>query len=203
MMAHSGESMVWLGRVGWAAVGALATLAIGFVFGRVEFGGDFVANIAGASIGGGISVGLAIAMFSHQRDVARKDTAKAEARTWAAAIRESLRYIRAIREAVDAGRGITINNGDQLSNAMAQSADLTVRALSDVNLTDFRLRLAMEEAAKIGHQVSQTLPAQLAQAGLTDANTPLMAAANTCDPAIVKLDELIAEYTRIRNLPSI
>jgi hypothetical protein len=195
--------MKWLERSGFVAVGSALAFGVVAAAGRVTLGGDFLANIAGATIGGTISVGLAVMMFTYQRKIAGKDAEEASKRNWTAAVRESLRYVRAIREAVEAGRGITINNGAKLSAAIAQSAALTKRALQDVNLTDFHLRLAMEEAALIGDQISQTLPGQLSQAGLADANTLLPSANLICDPALRRLDELIADYTRIRNLPVI
>ena len=153
--------MRWMERICFAGFGALLMLGGGVAAGSVTLGGDFLANVTGATIGGMISVGLAVMMFTYERKIAAKDAADSARRNWAAAIRESLRHIRAIREAVEAGRGITINNGDQLSEAIAQSAALTKRALEDVNLTDFHLRLAMEEAAKLAIKYRRRCPRNL------------------------------------------
>lgn len=169
----------------------------------ISVGGDFVANVAGATIGGLISVGLAVLMFRHERDVAVRDAVALADQQRHAAIRDALRFVRAIRECVEGGHAITINNAERIVGSLTTAVKLTRRALDDPQLTDFPLRLTMEDAAKIGEHVAPTLQYQIQAAGLADANTVLLAAAKTCDPALNSLDELIADYTKIRMHPAI
>lgn len=203
MTTNAPGRLIGLERAGWFGIGALAMLIAGYAHGNIKFEGDFMANVAGAAIGGAISVGLAVRMFKHERDVAKYDADEANDRNWAAAIREALRYIRAIRETIVAGRAITKNTSNDVTAAIEQAGHLTIRALMDVNLTDFPLRLRMEKAAEHAFQVAKDLRSQIAVASLPNADVPLMAAANTCDPAIEAIDKLIAEYTAIRNAPSL
>lgn len=193
----------WLDRGVGATVGTSLTFAAGVAHGPVKIGGDFAANIAGATIGGAISVALAIAMFSYQRRVSARDAKVAAERAWDDAIDQSLRHIRAIRDAVQAGKDITLNSCDKISAAILSSSELAKRALNDTNLTDFNLRLAMEEAAQLGHTVSQTLPASLRATPITEANASFLGADTICDPVLRRLEELMAEYKQLRNLPTV
>jgi len=68
--------------------------------GQDQLAGDFAANVAGATIGGMISIGLAVMMFAHERRVAARDAAALAASRREQAIQEALRYVRAIRDCV-------------------------------------------------------------------------------------------------------
>lgn len=195
--------MRWLERLGFAFLGVVLAFGAFVATGQCTLGGDILANIAGATIGGFISVGLALTMFNRERHEAAAEAAKRVKSDRAEAIRESLRYVRGIRDVAESMRNITINNSELLSRQMVKSVEKTRRALEDVTATDFHLRLAMEEAAEVGHNLAQSLPAQVNAAGMAEANQPLPNADATCTTAVEQLNKLIADYTRVRALPAI
>lgn len=80
---------------------------------------------------------------------------------------------------------------------------LAKRALDDVNLTDFPLRLAMADAASIGHQTAGSLAQQVQTSGAQDANVHIAGTDGTIDHAETHLSQLIDDYTRLRLLPAI
>jgi cytochrome P450 len=153
--------MRWLERLGFLVSGGGISAAILLALGKIELAGDFAANVAGATIGGMISIGLAIRMFAHERRVAKRDAAALAASRREQAIREALRYVRAIRERVIGATAITINNCDRIITSLKEASAPARRALDDINLTDFPLRLAMADTARIGHQTAESLGKQV------------------------------------------
>lgn len=195
--------MRWLERLGLIVAGAVISAAILLAWGRIELAGDFAANVAGATIGGILSIGLAVMMFAHERRVAARDAAALAARQREQAIQEALRYVRAIRDCVIGARAITINNCDRITTSLKEASALAKRALDDVNLTDFPLRLAMADAARIGHQTAESLAQQVQTSGVSDANIHIAGTDGTIDHAEAHLTRLIDDYSRMRLLPTI
>jgi len=176
---------------------------LGRVSVSLKLAGDFEANVAGAMIGGMISVSLAILMFRHERQAAKRDAAELARTQRSQAIREALRHVRAIRECVAASQGLTINNSSRLIGSLRKSCELTSKALENSNLTDFPLRLAMSDAVAIGADTAGRLEYDIRNTSLSDANTISLGAASFCGPALTSIDELIDDYTRIRTLPTL
>ena len=195
--------MIWLERTAFAVGGILLTSLLFWKAGKLAIAGDFAANAGGAAIGGMISVGLAVLMFQHERKIVAKDMAINAAEQRHESIRQSLRHIRAIRECVLGASEVTINSMDRVITSIKGASKLTESALADLNLTDFPLRLSMEDAAKIGHQTAAYLQSAMGAAGLQDATIPLPAAKDICETAIRSLDELMKDYVEIRKVPSI
>lgn len=193
--------MNWVERTLWVGVGVLLALVAFWIFGSLTVAGDFAANVSGAAIGGMISVGLAILMYQHERKVSAKDTANSLEHQRSEAIREALRYVRAIRGCIVGGNQITINTSERITRSLNKARELAVRALDDPALTDFSLRLAMEDAATIASDTVARLNHDLQQAALQEANQPAPNALDISDSAIRALDELIAGYTNLRRLP--
>ena len=190
----------WIERAGYGVTGVLAGFGGSYILGaaHVSIEGEVAANILGATIGGLIAVGLALGMAHRERAIALRDAAEATEQARARSIVDALRYVRSIRECVFGGRAITINNCQRITETLNQAVVLTRRALDDITLTDFPLRLAMRDAAQIGEHVAATLAYQVQQSGLTDANIVLGAAANTVDPALNTINQLMEDYTELR-----
>jgi Sec7-like guanine-nucleotide exchange factor len=170
----------------------------------VSSGSDnILASIIGAAIGGFISVGLAIMMFRHERKVAKNDAKKAAQDQRIESIRQSLRYVRAIRECIANGRRININDSVRILSSIRESSKLSRRALEDINLSDFDLRLAMEDAAKIGFETANNLDHELSQSGLQDANIALNGADAICNSAIDRIRKLEDKYSDLRKVPAL
>lgn len=195
--------MRWLERLGCLVAGSVISAVILLALGKIEMSGDFAANVAGATIGGMISIGLAVMMFAHERRVAARDAAALAASQREKAIQEALRYVRAIRDSVIGAKAITINNCDRITTSLKDASALAKRALDDVNLTDFPLRLAMADAARIGHQTAESLAHQVQTSGALDANIHIAGTDGTIDHAEAHLTQLIDDYSRLRLLPMI
>jgi hypothetical protein len=150
-----------------------------------------------------ISIGLAVMMFAHERRVARRIAAALAASQRKQAIQEALRYVRTIRDCVIGAKAITINNCDRITISLKEASALVRRALEDVNLTDFPLRLAMADAARIGYQTAESLGHQVQTSGTQDANIHIAGTDGTIDHADAHLTQLIDDYTRLRQLPAI
>lgn len=195
--------MRWLERLGFLVAGGVISAAILLALGEIELAGDFAANVAGATMGGMISIGLAVMMFAHERRVAARDGAALAASQREQAIQEALRYVRAIRDCVIGAKPITINSCDRITTSLKEASALAKRALDDVNLTDFPLRLAMADAAKIGHQTAESLAQQVQSSGAQEANTHVTGTDGTIDHAEAHLNQLIDDYTRLRLLPAV
>ncbi|MFM5950981.1 MAG: hypothetical protein ACKOPM_17415 [Novosphingobium sp.] len=195
--------MEWMRLLGAFALGA-GVMFVGFwLKGSVNFSGDFVANVAGAAVGGAISVGLALAMFGYERRIATSDALRLANEQRAEAIRQALRHVRAIRECVRQGRELTINKSQRIRDDINEACYLTRKALEDKNLTDFPLRHAMLSASNVGDDSAARLLASLNDAKLEDANMILPEANVICETAVEKLDELIRNYTELRRAPEI
>ncbi|MDK2756136.1 MAG: hypothetical protein KYX66_05310 [Blastomonas fulva] len=195
--------MRWLERLGFLVAGAVISAVILLALGKIEMAGDFAANVAGATIGGMISILLAVMMFAHERRVAARDAAALAASQREQAIQEALRYVRAIRDCVIGAKAITINNCDRITTSLKDASALAKRALDDVNLTDFPLRLAMADAARIGHQTAESLAQQVQSSGALDADIHIAGTDGTIDQAEVRLTQLIDDYSRLRMLPMV
>src|SRR5690349_9898025 len=63
------------GAARFFVAGGVISAAILLALGNIELAGNFAANVAGAAIGGMISIGLAVMMFAHERRVAARDAA--------------------------------------------------------------------------------------------------------------------------------
>ena len=94
--------------------GVIITTATFIFIGRVEISGDFAANVAGATIGGMISVGLALYMFERERRGARLEAARLVTEQRDESVRQALRYIRAIKECIQGGYAFNINNSQRI-----------------------------------------------------------------------------------------
>jgi hypothetical protein len=189
--------MHWLERAAFTAIGGCLT-AVGFWYaGRVNLGdheAEFAANATGAFIGGFISVGLALFMFHHERSEANRTADQTARLQRTNAIMDALRYVRSVRDAVASARPLTINNKTRVVRSINQAVMLTERALGDINLTDVDLRLTMEDAAKIGHEVAQNFNFIVDSCGLDDADQHVLGADGPRDAALSKLDVLKDDY---------
>lgn len=195
--------MRWFERLGFLVAGGVISATILLALGKIEMAGDFAANVAGATIGGIISIGLAVMMFAHERRVATRDAVALAASQREQAIQEALRYVRAIRDCVIGAKAITINNCDRITTSLKDASALARRALDDVNLTDFPLRLAMADAARIGHQTAESLAQRVQTSSAQDANIHIAGTDGTIDHAEAHLTQLIDDYTRLRLLPAV
>lgn len=179
--------------------GAAITLAI-WMMTDIEWGKDFGANVAGATIGGIISVGLALGMFDYQR---RSDQTKADEQAAAQrrdAILQSLRYIRAIHSCVAAASGLTINKADSVVSNLSEASNDTARSLSFAG-TDYPLRDAMRRASTIGLDAAGRIGFAANNSGLQDANTPILAVEAFVADALTQLDVIINDYKDLRKNP--
>ena len=195
--------MDWKKGTGFTFLGFGLASLWQWINGQLEVSGEFAANVVGATIGGTISVGLAVFMFNRERKIALQDRESEAAAQRSESIRQALRHIRAIKECILGGRAITINSSERILTSIIGASNLATVALSDQNLTDFPLRLSMTDAAQIGHQTAATLQAEMHRAALKDATIPVPAAEEICATAIGSLNRLIADYTAIRQLPSV
>lgn len=193
----------WLQRVGSVIVGVLIATMFFWHRGQVTIGGDFVANVTGAAIGGAISVGLAVAMFQHERGIAEHDRAEVEAANRQEAIRQSLRYIRGIRDCVAATEAITLNNSDRLASNVDEAKDLAFRAAGDANLSDFALKMAMRDAGNIADDFLGRLHFAVHNADVPTADDVITSLAGDRQNAMASLAELINDYTLLRQLPAV
>lgn len=221
--------MWWIDRIQFAAAGAAFVAVLWFFTGGLTVGGDFAANIAGATVGGAISVGLALWTFDRQQkasaaayaeqqrlaveSAARSAAAYAEqqrldaesaeheaGKNRAETITRSQRYIRAIYDAVKKGKTLTPSNGDRIIKAIEDSVRVTLRVLRyDFNLVDFDLRLAMEQAASEGQSMVKELKTKFASMDKTNSVARMESADESCDSTLTYLDSLMAEYRSIRN----
>ncbi len=190
--------MLWFERVSIFALGAATTSTIFLFLGRLKIDGEFFGNIAGAAIGGMITVGLALLMFNKERQIAILDSRSTKQASRAEDIRQALRHVRSVRECLIGASGVTINTSERIFRALDKSIELSRRALTDLNLTDFPLRFAIEDAASIGATTSAKLKADLAAANLQEANQALPTAEGDCNLALESIDKLIDSYTQIR-----
>ncbi len=175
--------MPWIERFAYAVGGFLLAVLIGCLVGSVSLSGDFTANVAGATIGGLISVGLALAMFNRERATSKQDAAQKDALEWEAAMREALRYIRSIDEAASLGATNSINAGAEVTAEIRQACSRATRRLNDVDLTDIPLRGCMREAIRIGEDLANELDAFRAAP-----SAPAVDAGGPCPRSIPALD---------------
>lgn len=194
--------MPWLERSVFAFGGMLVASLFFWRAGKLTISGDFAANAGGAAIGGLISVGLALAMFSHERKVAAKDAFENARRQRDADIQQALRRVRGIRESIEGARVISIRTCARITVSINEAVDRAIRALEDHELTDVPLRFAMEDAAEIGRDAAERLRRTVYSSGLQDANATVSAASIICDTANQKIDNLISEYTSLRAHPN-
>ena len=113
--------MRWLERLGFLVSGGVISAALLLAWGKIELAGDFAAYVAGATIGGMISIGLAVMMFAHERRVATRDAAALATSLREQAIQEALRYVRAIRDCVIGAKAITINNCGRITTSLTEA----------------------------------------------------------------------------------
>lgn len=203
--------MDWFDRIGFAIAGGSFVAVMWMVFGGVTFGGDFAANVAGATIGGFISVGLALYMFnrqqlasakvlSDQQDLAAANAEYENLKNRAHTITRSLRYIHSIRDAVKAAKTMTAHDGERIINVVGNSGLLVERVLrEDLTLTDFDLRFAMEEAAAAARGIEKTLRIKFDEAKKTGTIRTSPVADMECDACIGALEGISAQYRWIRN----
>lgn len=203
--------MDWIDRIAFFAAGAAFVAVVWFFTGGLTIGGDFAANIAGATVGGAISVGLALWTFNRQQKLTA--AAYAEQQRLAAAsaeheagksraddITRSQRYIRAIHNAVIVCKNLTPSDGDRKIKALEDFVKLTRRVLRyDPNLVDFNLRLAMEQAAIEGESMAKELRTKFAAMDKTNSAARLESADESIESSLTWLDQLMSEYRNMRN----
>ena len=191
-----------IANVGLVVLGLIMGAIFFWIQGSLVISSDFAANVVGASIGGLISVGLALFIFDRERRDAKADALQKAHEQREEAIRQALRHIRAIRECITGGYGFNINTSQRIRGNILQSSSLARKALEDINLTDFPLRQSIEDAALIGNDTAASLISQLDAANLQDANITLPAAEQICDSAVSSLNQLMDDYKRIRAIPA-
>jgi len=195
--------MFLIERSTYVLVGIFLTIVYGTFSGQVTFEGDFVANVAGATIGGFISVTLAILMFNHERKVAAADAAEKDVQDREESIRQALRHIRGIRESIEVGLSITINNSERTIDEIVYSIRIADQFYHRGESTDIHLRFATMEAIQVGNDVPNRLFTAVSQSGENDANVVVPAADLICRSAIEKIDIIMNDYARIRKYPAL
>ena len=195
--------MEWAIRFGCIAIGAAIALVALWLHGPSPMSGDFAANVSGAAVGGFISVGLALWISGNERRSARLDAVEFVKEQRKEAIRQSLRHIRTIRDCINDGVKITINNSQNVRSDILSSVSLAKIALQDNNLTDFPLRRAMERTIQLGNSVATTLIHELDKAKLQDANLILPKAIEICEKATLELQDLMDKYADLRAVPAL
>ena len=195
--------MEWAFRIACLITGGTIVLGLLWFNGPSQISGDFAANVAGATVGGFISVGLALWISEKERQTARADAVSNLQEQRKEAIRQTLRHIRAIRDCVKDGNKITINNCQSVRADIMSSISLARIELQDTNLTDFPLRRSMERSIQIGNATASTLIHEIDEAQLQDANLILPSAAGVCNPAVQELNQLMDEYANLRAFPAI
>lgn len=203
--------MDWVDRIGFFAAGAAFVAVMWFFTGGLTIGGDFAANIAGATVGGAITVGLALWTFNRQQRLSaaayaeqqRLATERAEheaGKKRAEDITRSQRYIRAMYDAVKVGKTLMPWNGEQIIKAIEDSVRLTRRVLQDdFNLVDFDLRLAMEQAAIEGESTAIELRNKLAVMDKTNMTSRMESADDSIEMSLTSLSVLMSKYRDLRN----
>jgi 5'-3' exonuclease len=142
-------------------------------------------------------------MFHRERGVAQRDRAELEAANRQEAIRQSLRYIRGVRDGVAATEAITPNNSQRLMEMIREAKDLAIDVARNVNLSDVALRQSMRDAASIADNYLGRLNYEVLAAHELKGNSVIPDIQGDREAATRALDQLIADYSQLRALPAL
>ena len=195
--------MKWLERAICALGGGVATASVLIWTGRlsVKIEGDVAANVLGATIGGLIAVGLAVVTARQERANAVAKEVETARVQHEAALLQSLRYVRAIRDCISRAEAMTVLTAAVLIGNIKKASDIAHIALQDPGLTDFPLRNATDQAMAIANRTAAAITNKRREYSAITGDAQIPEVDATCKAAVAELDQIISDFRNLRETP--